>query len=344
MKTMLFCAAALALGQTLATDYERASRLRIDATASFAMETTSMSMERDGEPVESRGGGGASTKETRHLVLLDEYQEKKDGAPVHVRRTFETIDSEGTIEFGERSMDIEHETPLEGVALDITVAEDGEISVEVADGSVSDDELLEGHLPGLALDALLPAEEVEQGDSWELESDAIVRALGFDVEPVLFRRPEAPEEEPSEGRRGGRGGFGRGGGGSPAQYFRSGEWQGKATLDSLTEEHEGMTCAAILLELECEGELPETDSGGREREFAAAPALQPAVENSFEIKVEGRILYSLADQRPILLELEGKVSTDSRRERSSERGSFVISSTQEGTFTLSVQVSEAKSE
>ena len=345
MKILMCCAGVLVLGQGLATDYQKAGRLRIETTSSFSMETTSFSMEVDGQPVDNpRGGGGPSSKEKRSIVLVDEYLESKDGRPSRVRRTFDKLEAAGTTEFGERTMEIERETPLADVTIELTVGDD-DVTVKAVEGSVSDDALLEGHLPDLALDALLPDKDVDVDDSWEIETEAIVRALGFDVEPVLFRRSEQPREEGGEGRRGGggRGGFGRSMGGGTSQLFRTGTWEGKATLASLSEEHEGASCAEITLELACEGELPQPEGGGgRGRRFAAGPEL--AASNDFKIEAKGRLLYSIADKRPLLLEIEGKIRTDRHSEGSSERGSFSSSSTQEGTFEIQVQVTSIKGE
>ena len=107
MKILMCCAGVLVLGQGLATDYQKAGRLRIETTSSFSMETTSFSMEVDGQPVDNpRGGGGPSSKEKRSIVLVDEYLESKDGRPSRVRRTFDKLEAAGTTEFGERSISI----------------------------------------------------------------------------------------------------------------------------------------------------------------------------------------------------------------------------------------------
>lgn len=351
MKVLLFCAGALVIGQGLSTDYQKAGRLRIETTSSFSMETTAFSMERDGQPVDNpRGGGGMSSREKRHVVQLDEYADAKGGQPTRVRRTFERIEGKGAMQFGERSQEIEREAPLEDVTLEITVGSGDKPRVKAVEGSVSDDALLEGHLPALGLDAFLPEDEVEVGAAWELGSDAILRGLGFDVEPALFPPQEPAREEGGEGRRGGgggRGGFGRGGGGSTPALFRMGTWEGKATLASLTEEHEGEKCAAIVLELSSEGELPQPSFGGgrgRGRGFAAVLEASPAASNEFEIKAKGRLLYSLEGRRPVHLEVEGKVRTERHMEGSSERGSFSSSTTQEGEFNIEVRVTQVEGE
>jgi hypothetical protein len=347
MKALILTAGALALGQTLTTDYGQATRLRIDASTSFSVETT-RSIERDGQPVEGRwGGGGSTSSETRHVVQVDEYLEKADGRPTRVRRTFADVSFEGEASFGDQSRELERESPFDGIVMELAVDEDGDVEVEVTDGVAPDDELLEGHHPDLALDAFLPESEVDAGDSWELDGDQIARALGFDLAETLFPRPQREDDGGDRGGRGGgrgRGGFGRGGGGqSMARYFTMGEWEGEATLESLDEDYEGTTCALIAIEIEGQGELPEPEFGGRGR-FAAGPASAAMGENEFEITAEGKLYYSLADKRPIHFELEGKLGLERRMERNSERGSMVISTNEEGTFTQTVTITAEESE
>jgi uncharacterized membrane protein YgcG len=350
MKVLLLTAGALACGQALTTDYSQASRLRVDVATTLSMETTAFSMERDGEPVENpRGGGGASTTEKRHVVQVDEYLEQADGRPTRVRRTFESVSFAGSMEFGDQSREMERESPFDGIVVELVVDEDGDVAAKVTEGSAPDDELLEGHQPDLALDALLPSGAVEVGDSWDLSGDEVVRALGFDVTDKLYPRPERSEGEGGrEGRGGGRGRGGFGGGGlSTVRLFSMGEWEGSATLDSLTEEHDGQTCALIKIELECKGELPEEDfGGGRGRGrggYLNGPALGSMVANEFQIEAEGKLYYSLADKRPIAFEIEGKLAVERRTERNSERGSMVISTSQEGTFTQTVSITAEES-
>jgi len=339
----------LVAGQHLSTDYSKQPKLRIETVTTYKMETTDFSMERDGEPVEGRFGGGGGSSETRRIVQIDEILEHKDSAPSVLRRTFENIEAKGEIEFGENVRETERECPLSEVTLELRIDEDGDVAVEVVEGDEpQDDALLEGHRMGLALDAFLPEDEVDEGDRWDLEVEAVLRGLGLDLEAVLFPAPEPEEPSEGEGRRGGgrRGGFGFGRGGSTAGIFAKAEWEGEATLASLDEDYGGVTCCAVTIELEASGALPEPDfGGGRRRDFGTGPfgagaeALRP-LDSTYEIKIEGRLLFSQADARPVLLELEGKVTTERVTERERQGSTMVISTTQEGTFEHVVTISK----
>lgn len=336
---------ALFAGQTLSTDYAQERALRIEVESTFAMKTTDFSMERDGEPVEARGGrGGQGSSETRTVVMIDTVLEHGDGTPTKVRREFEAVSAKTVSEGRDgEEMENERECPLHEVTLELVLA-DGDVVAEVVEGSEPDDEaLLEGHLLALGLDALLPEDDVEADDDWELDGEMLMRACGLDLDQALFPRPPRQERgEGGEGRRGGgqRGQRGtRGGGASVTGFFENGDWEANATLEADTEEWEGLVCQVITIEAECTGELPEQErggggGGGRGGGGGGAFLLSTPVipENSFEVELEGKLLFSVDEGRPVYFELEGTVMTDSIREMNRGEMSMVMSTTREGTF------------
>ncbi|MCZ6597697.1 MAG: hypothetical protein O7B99_08675 [Planctomycetota bacterium] len=327
-------------GVSLSTDYTSERTLRIECETVFEMETTAFEMERDGEVIDRPFGGGNASKEVRRVAYVDQVTAHADGEPTAVRRAFEEVDATNTSEFGEESNESDAEGPLAGVTLELSL-EDGEIVVEVVEGEEPDeDAALEGHGLTLALDALLPPGDVGEDASWDLEQDAILRALGLDLEDALFPRVEREEEERPEGRRGGRGGFRGGrGGGSTARQIVQLEWEGTATLAEESGEWEGRTCAIVDLEIEASGELPEPEFGGRGgRGFSFEPASSTVVENTFSVKLEGQLYFSVEDGMPLGLELEGTMTNERTTNR--ERGESTIrtSTTREGTYTYRVVV------
>lgn len=350
---MKFLIAALAssltisAGPQLSTQYAKDRPLRIEVETSFSLETTDFSVERDGEPVDIPDRGGMSTSEERRVVQIDRVVEQSDARPSRVRRTFEEIAATTMMAFGEEERESERDCPLAGVTLEIALDENDDKSVEVVEGESPDDEaLLEGHGLELALDALLPSEEMEIDDSWELDADAIRHALGLDMTRALFPTPAREDAEGGgEGGRRRRGaGFGRGGSG---RLLQQAEWEGTAKLVSLSEKHEDMTCARIVLEISASGELPEAEPGGggrRQRALAPDPPSSSspgsALENSFEIELEGELLFALEGRRPVHMEIEGSISMESRRERSRGDVQMVISTSQEGSFSQVVSISE----
>lgn len=327
-------------GQSLSTDYGRQRTLRIEAETAVGLETTSFEMLVDGEPVDRPFGGGG-VEEQRHVVLLDGYEESADGEPTRVRRTFETVESESRASFGENERTQSSQGPLAGVVLRLTRDEDGDVEAEVVEGDEPDAALLEGQVLTLCLDALLPAGEVEEDESWDLDADTVRRALALALDPKLFPPPaENAPVEAGERRGGGRGGFGGRGGGSAFRLLQDAEWEGTATLEATDEDHEGEACSAIAIEIEASGDMPEP-RGGRRGGFSVEPAESaPAVDSTFTVEITGRLLFANEARRPVLLELSGELSTE--RENEFERGdrTMTMHVTQEGTFTHTVLVSE----
>ncbi|MCB9914020.1 MAG: hypothetical protein H6828_02590 [Planctomycetes bacterium] len=349
-------AAALLGGTDLSTKYQKDQSLLVDVTSSFHMETTDFSMERDGEPVDSPFGGGGGHEESRHIVMKDTVHETKDGAPVHVTREFKTVAAKTVMSRGDEDMEMEAESPLHEVTLDLTL-DDGEVVAEVVDGSEPDDDaVLKGHHLELALDALLPAEDVEPGGKWDIDGEALARALMLDQEGAFFPPPQR-EDDGGAGRgegRGGRGGMrgmrgmrGRRGGGLGG-YLKEGTWDLEATLAEGTEEHDGVACLVVKIAGDGSGSMPEPEGGfggGRGRrgggDRASSFALAPVFENSFDVEVEGTLYVDPSAGRPVHFELEAKLSTESTREMNRGESSMVIHNAQEGTYTYSVDLSQA---
>ncbi|MFT7486892.1 MAG: hypothetical protein ACI9F9_002749, partial [Candidatus Paceibacteria bacterium] len=287
----------LAQGQELSTQYTTDRGLRTEVTSQFHVETVDFSMERDGEPVESGRGGGGSSSEERTITMIDTVLAEEDGKPTHVRREFESITSKATRSRGEDETESEAECPLSGVAIEIT-DDGGDVTVEVVEGSEPDNEkILEGHGAAVALDSLLPEDEMAPGDSWSISGEGLAMALGFNLEHALFPRPEPEAREGGDGERGGRGRGrgGRGGNSSANRYFAAGDWEVEATLGSETEEYDGQDCYVITIEGDASGEVPEPErGGGRGNDRAVGMTSAPAVlETNFDADVEGTLYISV---------------------------------------------------
>lgn len=335
---------ALAAGLELESDYEAPRSLRITTETYMTMETTSFSMTVNGEEMQRRGGGsgGGETEMSTRTVHVDTTLRSDDDV-LAVRRTFEELESSTSMGGGEFAQDFDMESDLVDVTLDI-VSEDGDVEVEVSDGSEPDEELLDGHLPQLTLDALLPEGEVEVGDSWDLESEQVLRALGMDLR--LFQRPEGGGEGRSGGEGRGRRG-GRGAGGRSAGLLREAEWEGSARLAETDIEHDGVPCVRIELELEAEGEREDSGwGGGRGRGgqylgnqyLAGAPTGSWTPGTSYEVELEGDLFFSLEEGRPVALELSGTFSSDTLMENERNGNTMVMERSGEGEFEYSVEV------
>ena len=326
----------------LSTDYSIERTLEVRRESSIDI-TTEVEMIRDGEPVESRFGGGRNYKEEKTVVTRDTVLEHDDDGPTKLRRAFTTVEVSGSSGAGEFTRDIDLPCPFDGVTLELSLDEDGAIVAEQTDGDEVPDEALQDHHLTLALDLLLPDEDAEVGDSWELDAEAVKQLLSLELDEALFGRPEAPEGRgDGERRGGGRGGPG-GGSGGPERMLSAAEWTCKAKLESgsvLVDEHE---CASIEVTIEAEGELEEPEFGrGRDR-FEVAPGLASSlagarVDNEYSIELSGHLYFSLADRRPLSLTLEGTLSSQRSMERERDGSVTEITFSQEGELHYVITV------
>jgi hypothetical protein len=316
----------------IATDYNQTRSVHFASEMSMEMEQTSSRMERDGQPVENPwGSGGMSSATTRQLEWTDKLLEHKDGAPTKVQRKFGEQKQGSTMVFGENERSDERDGALAGVTLELTLGDGGEVEAKAIEGDAPG-ESLKGHRLTLSLDAFLPEKAVDDGDAWELDAAAVKRGLALDLNPILFPPPtEEPSGDSGRGRRGPRGGSG-------GMLLMSAEWEGKATLSDSTEEYDGAACQIIKLEIEADGTLEEPSfGGGRGRAFGLEAAA--VFETTYEVKLEGRLLYDAIQKLPVRLELEGKAKIESNRSFEREGSTTKMESTQEGTIRLEATAS-----
>ena len=335
----------------LATDYSAKRDLRVETSTDLDLKTTDMEMLVDGNPVDSPWGGGGMEVHRRE-VHTDRVLERADGKPKRVLRRFGDVSSKGTMTFGDQDRSFESECPLGNSAIEIAVGDNGDVKVTEAEGSSLPDEALEGHEPGLALDAFLPQDEVEEGKSWDLEPDQVKRALGLNVEAALYPPPARDDDDSGGG--GGPGGRGRGrgpSGGSELGLLKTAEWEGKATLTSAKEDVDGRNCAVIEIKLEASGDLPEPQFGGGRDRGDHMPegrlALErsgAALDNDYDVVLEGKLLYDHDEKLPVSLELEGSLTTHRHFEHDMRDRHMEMTSTREGELTYKVEVSAAKQE
>src|SRR5258706_15611480 len=121
MKTAFtFALLALAGGTTLGTDYSKERAVKVENEFQLATETE-MTTERDGQPVEGRGGGGSMKSDsTWHIVQVDEVQAHEGKKPTKVKRSYEKVGAEASFPFGDTENTAQLERPFEGTTLPLT--------------------------------------------------------------------------------------------------------------------------------------------------------------------------------------------------------------------------------
>jgi hypothetical protein len=326
-------------GTALSTEYKADRALRMEIESTLKMETTTMDIVRDGEPMDAHGGG-MSSETTHKEVHVDKVVEAKDGKPTKVHRTFEKVSGKMSRSMGDNANDSEIDCPLDGVTLEIKRDADGKVQAAAVEGKAPDAKLLENHVPDNFLDGLLPEGDAKADMSWDLDPEAIKRALRLDVTPALYPRPERPEGG-GEGGGGRRRGGGRMGGGDTA-FMQMAEWKGKAKLVALDKDVDGVACAVIELKLEASGDLPEPEMGGRRGDRAFEPAVPgfSAAKNTYDANLEGKFLFAVKARRPVSLELEGTAKLETTRETTRDDHTMKFHVVVEGNATYKVAVSE----
>jgi len=344
--------AALLDGVQPKTEYSAERELLIESECTLDMEQVAFEIVRDGEPMEMPDRGDMGSSETRTVVVRETIQDvDKEGAPIEQLRAFESVELSSIQFMGENEMANDREGRMHEVTLALKV-EDGETLCEVEDGVEPDEEdALEGHQLGLALDFALPTEGVEEGTTWELDNDSVRAILGLDVERALFGgRPGRPEgDEGGHGRGGGRGGW-RGGGGSRSGGFSTlvqAEWEGEATLEAAEEDLDGVKCCVIALSFEASGEFepPEREWGGGRGRGGRAFGLDfnessAVVGVAYEVELEGKLWFAIEEKHPVQLEIEGDVSVVTETVREWGESSMEMYREMEGELELTVTITE----
>ncbi len=246
-------------GTTLARTFE--------ARADYHMADLQLSV--DGNPIEQPEGlPESSLAFLERISVSDEIRSLEEGRPTELVRTFDELLQESTQPQGDEEVETTSGSPLEGRSVRFTWdAEDETYRVESADDEELDEDLRDGLAEDMDLRAVLPAEEVEPGDEWEIGAELYLAFMW--PAGLLDFHDEGTEEADEQDREMNR------------ETIERLEGKGTARFEELREE-EGLRLAAIHVELEittgCDGELEEG-------------ALQVEVE--IERTIEGTILWDL---------------------------------------------------
>lgn len=340
-----FAGGALLLAGGLSTKYEADRTFAVTYSQTAKSETTAMELLIDGEPLEGRGFGGGGRETTFTFGYNDTIVEATEGAPTKIKRVFSEAAGSMSMEMREETMEMEFPSAFDGLTLTLT-EKDGEVEAEVTDGDAPEDERLSGHWMALALDSLLPEDEVEAGDEWDIEGEDLAKALGLGLQRILLDRPE-PEggEEGGRGRR--RGGM-RGGAGGAADMLAGGDWEVTAKMTEETEEVGGLECAVIMIKAEISGSPPQRERGeGRRRDRSAGPMVasqESSMEANFSGEFEGKLLWNAEGAYPVSFTFEGTAELSSEMVRETQRGLMERASTQEISLDINVTVEAGKAE
>lgn len=163
--------------ESLALALEPDAVLRVQLRFSNEQNSVSGRATMDGEVEEMPDEVSFELSETVSILAEDRYPGGAVDANAEVIRSFEALERSATVEMqeGERGEKVEIE--VEGDLLDESVRftiRDGErICLPADEGDDLDADLLESLRADFGAWCLLPEEEVEEGDSWDLEGEAL---------------------------------------------------------------------------------------------------------------------------------------------------------------------------
>lgn len=264
------------------------------------------------------------------LVFVDAELAVADGRVTKLRRTFEEVSGTrwSLLTGGDEDLDEELAlgSALEGAGVDFTWdGEAEEYAAAWAEGSDGDEDLLAGLTAVLDLAALLPDEEVEEGDTWELAPEVLeelLRPLGElglradDDPPFAAADEDAPRPEYE---------------GEVAATWRT------------TREEDGARLASIELELEVEHVSDTTEAVRRVyEERGPRPGMRMPEVRSAESRVRteggGTLVWDLTAGAARSLELELETAAEDEVLTVYGEGSEVVDVHRfEGTRTIALE-------
>jgi len=132
------------------------------------------------------------------LEMTDTYLAVADGRPTELKRTFETLASNTSMdvasEMGGETQDIPASSVLEGATVVYTWdPEMEEYVVRYEEEDAGDEDLLIGLIEDFDMRTLLPDRPVEVGDSWKVDSEALA-ALAMQAQSLHIVPDEMDEE------------------------------------------------------------------------------------------------------------------------------------------------------
>jgi len=124
-----------------------------------------------------------TTKAKTVVAVTDTYLALGEGQPAKLQRKFDELSNSTEVAMsnqmmGDMDQEMEGVSDLEGLTVVFTWDDDeSDYTVEFAEDSDGDDELLDGLVESLDLRGLLPDGEVKEGESWDVEPEVLLEVF-----------------------------------------------------------------------------------------------------------------------------------------------------------------------
>ncbi len=225
----------------------------------------------DGEEVQSTDEVEDQATSLERVVVRDEILETEDGVPLDFRRTFVDLHQENTRKAGEEESEGTNQSDLSDVTIRFLWDDEDETYYAELDDEDDDvdADVLEHLTADMDLAPLLPDDEVDEGDSWEVDEQGYLTLMW---PSGLVGWYDAEEEDGPDL-------------GYSLQSVENLTGEGEATLEEIRDE-DGVRVAVISVELTVETEI-ELDVSEEEEELGVTQTIEE------ERSVEGELLWDL---------------------------------------------------
>ena len=253
-----------------------------------------------------------------HITVSDRFQAPSKplagGRPARLKRTYDKISSHTDMTITAAMMpeptelSMVGESELEGeVVLFKWNAESGEYDLSFAEDNGSDAALLDDLAEDTDMRGLLPASEVSEGDTWEVDPNVLTGILAFGGSLKLDVETDSS---------GGMAGMGAGGSTMPSPSEFLGALEGTVTAESKgTREQDGARVAVIQLTISVTTAKDMTEFFQNASEHAELPEGMEmemeynGVDMEFGFEGEGLALWNLAAGHLFSFEMSGDTTT-----------------------------------
>ena len=276
---------------------------------------------------------------TSTVTVSDEYVSVEDGRPSELERTFDTISQEMDIEIsvgdmGDQSVTGSGSSELEGETVVFKWDEDAEeYELSFADDE-GDEDLLENLTEDMDLRALLPEDEVSEGDTWDIPLAGLVDILApggdlkldIDIDGEAMMGPDPTMM-------------------ADMREMLADMLEGEATGKYLgSRDADGTTVGVIELTIEIDTARDMSDLLEEimaEQGPEGFEMIIDRVDVEFALETEGELLWDLRGGHVYSLSLEGDIAVAMDMEMGMDMGgqeiSFEMSMEMTGTIAIEVE-------
>lgn len=247
------------------------------ASASYSLDE--LRIEADGEDIPHGDAPELTIDSTERIVVTDELLEVEDGRPLRLRRTFDELERGVVYSSPQQEEDLERESACDLEGSSVLVRWDPEQEVYVAEaeeGESIDDDVLRDLIEDMDLRQLLPDDEVEPGDEWDVDVDAYARLMW----PGGFLRFHDEDEE-----------FDEGDAATDRELVENLEGSATVRFEELRSE-DGVTVAVLAVSFDVESQASRTIEGPEDREAERTTRIHREIEGHVYWDVEAGHLLS----------------------------------------------------